>query len=629
MNPPSAIELDPLLAPVAGDNPAGADLRYHLVYDQIRRTRKAAEDKINNPDEHAGQSPDEEWRTIQTLTTEALCQSKDLQLAVWLLETLTHVQGFEGAAAGLQLIRRLLESYWESLFPAIDAEDDEPLAYRVSVLQWINDKLPQILRTIPICDDPSSYSLLHYEVTQKTGIEKEALLESGWPSADQFERALSACALSGLERVLESIASASDELARLERLTDACFLHRTMSASGVEEVETLLMFRNAREVLDGCRWVVERAARKKRPIEKKSGTSVEDKPQPTDPVPTAEAVLPGPPELSRAEAGEIEVDSLVDGHADALFNLCAAAEFLLTDNRLDPTSYLVSRAVAFGVMFAYGELAQAHPLPSPPTAIRQHLRDLYAEERWVELLLDAEQFLRSNPKQPWLDLHRYVLTAMDRLGESYAGAAAAIRGQLRGLLAVHPGLLAAEFADGTSVANVDTQRWLTEEGLTGLAAATPVCSPPAPSHDGAATAKPIEYRPADEALAMVRKGRLADGLSHLQQHVSAAPSGRERFLRKVDLAELCVEAGRARLAFPILDELSATIERSRLDEWEDEEVIARVWVALLRCCQMSEGNPDAPVRTADAFARLCRLDVTRALSVEQAASGSPSRGVRR
>ena len=50
--------------------------------------------------------------------TSSTNQSKDLQLAVWLLDVQTHANGFAGAAIGVRLVRELMERYWDNLYPA-------------------------------------------------------------------------------------------------------------------------------------------------------------------------------------------------------------------------------------------------------------------------------------------------------------------------------------------------------------------------------------------------------------------------------------------------------------------------------------------------------------------------------
>ena len=59
----------------------------------------------------------------------------------------------------------------------------------------------------------------------------------------------------------------------------------------------------------------------------------------------------------------------------------------------------------------------------------------------------------------------YVLTACARLGTGYDAVAAAVRGELRLLLAAVPQLPERTLMDDTPTANPETREWLAAEGL--------------------------------------------------------------------------------------------------------------------------------------------------------------------
>ena len=230
----------------------------------------------------------------------------------------------------------------------------------------------------------------------------------------------------------------------------------------------------------------------------------------------------------------------------------------------------------------------------------------------------------------WLDLQRYVITALEQLGGSHAQTALALTPPLRTLLALVPGLVDAEFEDGTPVANQETHRWLREAGVINtpavLTVVRPVQAGPAadPQPQSGEPMPPPRPSIVEEAHALIKAQRMGDALSLLQQHVSSATSGRERLLRRLDLAEVCLDAGNASLALPILDELAAIIERHGLEAWEDKALVVRAWSALVRCCR-ADARPDVQNRGKEVFDRLCRLDTATALSLDNDPSSSASR----
>src|SRR3954447_4493590 len=110
---------DELLTPIPGDNPAGENLRYAPAYDKIKEARRQDDD-----------APQGEWRRERKLAdwplpikliTEALPdRAKDLQLAAWLTEAVWRRDGIPGLKDGLELIRSLVENFWDTLYPELE-----------------------------------------------------------------------------------------------------------------------------------------------------------------------------------------------------------------------------------------------------------------------------------------------------------------------------------------------------------------------------------------------------------------------------------------------------------------------------------------------------------------------------
>ncbi|HEX8609715.1 MAG TPA: type VI secretion system protein TssA [Telluria sp.] len=136
--------LDALLAPLADDAPCGPAARHDAVFTEIRLLRE--EDDPNLP---MGQwerpLKRADWAGIEQLCTAMLgTRSKDLQIAVWLVEAWTRQRGFVGLFHGLRLLDTLLRSYWPALHPVI--EDDGDCDARLAPLEWLNASLSATVR---------------------------------------------------------------------------------------------------------------------------------------------------------------------------------------------------------------------------------------------------------------------------------------------------------------------------------------------------------------------------------------------------------------------------------------------------------------------------------------------------
>jgi len=88
-------------------------------------------------------------------------------------------------------------------------------------------------------------------------------------------------------------------------------------------------------------------------------------------------------------------------------------------------------------------------------------------------------------------------------------------------------------------------------------------------------------------------------------------SGRPRFQRKIQLAQVCMASGHEAIAYPILEEIGREIEQRNLEEWEAPDTLAHPLVLLLRCMNKLGSSAEEKQRI---YARICRLDPIQALS---------------
>lgn len=95
--------------------------------------------KIKQPD----------WKTAEKLCTDALIkQSKDLQIAAWLIECLIHNKDINSITQGFQLFHDLTVKFWDTVHPQIPEDGD--IDFRLSPFIWLNEKLSIQLNEIKI-----------------------------------------------------------------------------------------------------------------------------------------------------------------------------------------------------------------------------------------------------------------------------------------------------------------------------------------------------------------------------------------------------------------------------------------------------------------------------------------------
>ena len=97
----------------------------------------------------------------------------------------------------------------------------------------------------------------------------------------------------------------------------------------------------------------------------------------------------------------------------------------------------------------------------------------------------------------------------------------------------------------------------------------------------------------------------------LTRELARERSGRGRFQRKVQMAQLCLSIERAAIALPLLNDVAAEIEQRKLEEWESPDTVAHALALLYRCLDKLEGSADEKQRL---YERICRLDPAQAMS---------------
>src|SRR5690606_20443908 len=162
------IDVDMLLAPLSyQENVVGEDFRnsvdpesLYLTLKDSRADARRAERESATSDE-GGSSPlnaaVRQWEDICEIGARLLGErTKDLEIASWVCEGLVRTDGFAGLAGGLDLLARLVESYWdEGLYPA---EDEDGVETRIGPLSGLIGRevvgsLVQPIKLLPLSED--------------------------------------------------------------------------------------------------------------------------------------------------------------------------------------------------------------------------------------------------------------------------------------------------------------------------------------------------------------------------------------------------------------------------------------------------------------------------------------------
>lgn len=299
------IDTAAILAPIAGANPAGEDLRYTPVYDIIKEARR--EDDIHDPSIPERDLKKAEWDKVVQLCVDALVnKTKDIQIAAWLTEALIKTEGFDGLSTGLKIINSFLTLYWEHLYPAIE---DGDLDFRAGPIEFMNDKLSLIIKQVPVTDtkETPGYSWHKWQESQQVGYEaatrnqygdidegkqrrRNEMMAEGKLPAEDFDIAVQRSSKPYYKSLVESLTACREEFEAFDKTLDEKF---GPDAPRVAEM---------REAVEACEQLSLRMLAKKRESE-------------PDPAPLSQAEEAGVPQHEETERGEEEMQSSVQAAA--------------------------------------------------------------------------------------------------------------------------------------------------------------------------------------------------------------------------------------------------------------------------------------------------------------------------
>jgi type VI secretion system protein ImpA len=149
------MDLSTFTSPLPGPEPSGPNLEYNPDFQALERAQQGRPEQVIGDAVRPGEDPN--WSDVRERAEALLGRTRDLRVAMSLTRALLQTDGFSGLAAGLGMIRALLENQWETVHPQLDAEDDNDPTARVNSLVGLAtpDGLLQALRASPIVSSQS------------------------------------------------------------------------------------------------------------------------------------------------------------------------------------------------------------------------------------------------------------------------------------------------------------------------------------------------------------------------------------------------------------------------------------------------------------------------------------------
>ncbi|BEM13993.1 type VI secretion system protein TssA [Serratia sp. IR-2025] len=198
-------------------------------------------------------------------------------------------------------------------------------------------------------------------------------------------------------------------------------------------------------------------------------------------------------------------------------------------------------------------------LAPPKPDNKAHLKRLFLQKSWLELLEHTDTLLAQGVNHLWLDVQWYAWQALAKQDHDSVRADILCR-DLKGLLARLPGLEALAFSDGTPFADEVTLNWINESVLDDIAGwKEESVSVVASSHDDVLALEP-------EVLAKADSEGIEAALNWLQVQPGYT-SSREQWLMRLLMARVSEQYGKNDMALHLLRELDDSAGTLTLAQW--------------------------------------------------------------
>lgn len=126
------LDVNSLVQPIAPDAPSGPDLGYDAAFLELERLAQGTPEVQVGDCLKPAQDPD--WRKVGEAALDLQKRTRHLRVAVLLAASRLATEGFPGLADALEVLKRMVEDQWETLYPRLDPDLDNDPMERVNII---------------------------------------------------------------------------------------------------------------------------------------------------------------------------------------------------------------------------------------------------------------------------------------------------------------------------------------------------------------------------------------------------------------------------------------------------------------------------------------------------------------
>jgi type VI secretion system protein ImpA len=217
----AVLDLEALLQPISPEAPCGRNLEYEPAFIALQELARGKPEQVIGDKVRPAQDPT--WSAVRDAARTLLASTKDLRVAGILHLALIKTDGVPGFETGISILRHLLERYWDSVHPMLDADDDNDPTFRVNSLiaALVSEQALASLRSAPLVESRQfgRHSLRSHRIASGllTPSEEHEATDPGQLKS-RIEAAFGDATIEALQPIAAAIASASEHLNAMQHI---------------------------------------------------------------------------------------------------------------------------------------------------------------------------------------------------------------------------------------------------------------------------------------------------------------------------------------------------------------------------------------------------------------------------
>lgn len=456
-------------------------------------------------------------------------KSKDIKIAAWLSFAMFRTEKIKGLLNGLKIIYHYLKNFENNLYPS-------NANYRSKAIQFLNQ--PRFFKLIEKekPDASNAKEFIEADLVLKEIVNECAKLFPDNPPVLKF--------------IAEALADHADTA------------NKILSPSAVKTTQPIAQPQTEKQSETINKTVSETAPAPK---------EIEKPVQQTAPV---HQTVTQPVKVTNENDGIIQLRQI----------LTQFFEQVADGNKKEkvPDSFFVfgiARQLQWGRLIRPQETDGVTQVEVPNNIMQTNIKKWFENSEWDSLIPRVEiNLLKADSAFPyWFDAHRYVVKALEQKGGNYILAAQDIKGQLAQLINRIPDVYKLKFKDKTTpFADDDTVRWILDDVMTSAGKSEnkdQIILPPIMGEDYEQINN--EYKQACLELPK----NIEVNIASMQKAIGSDERRKGKFLRRLNLANYCMQAKMYDLAKVHLTELIGLIDEYNITLWEPA-LCTSVWQAM-------------------------------------------------